>query len=32
VAVLHAGRVERRERRAPKLLRNVDEIDLDQCG
>jgi len=30
VAVLHAGRLERREGRSPELVRDVDEVDLDQ--
>jgi hypothetical protein len=30
--VLDTGRGERRKRRAPELVRNVDEVDLDQLG
>ena len=32
MAVLDTGRGERRKRRAPELVRNVDEVDLDQLG
>ena len=32
VAVLDPGRLERRQRRAPQLVGNVDEVDLDQGG
>jgi len=32
MAVVDPGRRQRRKRRAPKLVRNVDEVDLDQGG
>jgi hypothetical protein len=32
MAVLDPGRVERRQRRPPELVRDVDEVDLDQRG